>query len=223
MLAQAQPGRQALLVLAYLRKGETFAELAAGFGIGTATAWRYVSETVALLAARSPGLNRALAPGRPGTLRGDRRHVNRDRPGRRGPAVLLRQAPPPRHEPAGHLRSRRRDPVGLRASARCRARPDRGPDLGHPARTRGVRAGGAGGQGIRPLPGSTCASPTGDGASPPRRRTPTARTPSWRRPGRTRQRTATDLDNRRNSAAAPGRPGSWRKLSTSFKPARSGG
>jgi Helix-turn-helix of DDE superfamily endonuclease len=44
------PGRQALLVLAYLRKGETFAELAAGFGIGTATAWRYVREAVALLA-----------------------------------------------------------------------------------------------------------------------------------------------------------------------------
>ena len=55
------PGRQALLVLAYLRKGETFAELAAGFGVGTATAWRYVTETVALLAARSPGLRRALA------------------------------------------------------------------------------------------------------------------------------------------------------------------
>jgi hypothetical protein len=42
------PGQQALLVLAYLRKGETFAELAAGFGVGTATAWRYVEETVAL-------------------------------------------------------------------------------------------------------------------------------------------------------------------------------
>ena len=54
------PGRQALLVLAYLRKGETFAELAAGFGIGTATAWRYVTETVTLLAARSPKLRRAL-------------------------------------------------------------------------------------------------------------------------------------------------------------------
>jgi hypothetical protein len=54
------PGRQALLVLAYLRKGETFAELAAGFGIGTATAWRYVTETVALLAARAPKLRRAL-------------------------------------------------------------------------------------------------------------------------------------------------------------------
>ena len=55
------PGRQALLVLAYLRKGETFAELAAGFGVGTATAWRYVTETTALLAARSPKLRRALA------------------------------------------------------------------------------------------------------------------------------------------------------------------
>ena len=55
------PRRQALLVLAYLRKGETFADLAAGFGIGTATAWRYVTETVALLAARCPKLRRALA------------------------------------------------------------------------------------------------------------------------------------------------------------------
>jgi DDE superfamily endonuclease/Helix-turn-helix of DDE superfamily endonuclease len=54
-------GQQALLVLAYLRKGETFADLAAGFGIGTATAWRYVAETVGLLAARSPKLRKALA------------------------------------------------------------------------------------------------------------------------------------------------------------------
>src|SRR5260370_7015643 len=58
------PGRQALLVLAYLRKGDTFAELAAGFGIGTATAWRYVTETVALLAARAPKLRRALTSAR---------------------------------------------------------------------------------------------------------------------------------------------------------------
>ena len=59
---------QALLVLAYLRKGETFAEVAAGFGVGTATAWRYVSETVALLAARSPSCGgRSRTPGRPGT------------------------------------------------------------------------------------------------------------------------------------------------------------
>jgi Helix-turn-helix of DDE superfamily endonuclease/DDE superfamily endonuclease len=54
------PGRQALLVLVHLRKGETHAELAAGFGVGTATAWRYVTETVRLLAARAPRLAPAL-------------------------------------------------------------------------------------------------------------------------------------------------------------------
>jgi hypothetical protein len=54
------PGQQALLVLAHLRKGETFAELTAGFGVGTTTAWRYVSETVALLAARAPKLRQAV-------------------------------------------------------------------------------------------------------------------------------------------------------------------
>jgi hypothetical protein len=48
------PGKRALLVLAHLRKGETFADLAAGSGIGTATAWRYVNETVGLLAAWAP-------------------------------------------------------------------------------------------------------------------------------------------------------------------------
>jgi hypothetical protein len=54
------PGQQAMLVLAYLRKGETFAELAAGFGVGVATAWRYVDEVVALLAARAPKLRKAV-------------------------------------------------------------------------------------------------------------------------------------------------------------------
>jgi hypothetical protein len=52
------PGQQTLLVLAYLRKGETFADLAAGFGVGTTTAWRYVNEAVGLLAARAPGLRK---------------------------------------------------------------------------------------------------------------------------------------------------------------------
>ena len=54
------PGQQALLVLAYLRKGETFAGLAAGFGVGAATAWLYVEETVELLAARAPKLRQAV-------------------------------------------------------------------------------------------------------------------------------------------------------------------
>ena len=58
------PGRQALLVLAHLRKGETFAELAAGFEVGTATAWRYARETITLLAARAPKLRGALAAAR---------------------------------------------------------------------------------------------------------------------------------------------------------------
>jgi hypothetical protein len=61
---KCNPGQQALLVLAQLRKGETFADLAAGFGIGTATAWRYVREAVALLAARAPKLPAALAAAR---------------------------------------------------------------------------------------------------------------------------------------------------------------
>ena len=47
-------GQQALLVLAYLRKGETFAELAGGFGVGVTTAWRYVEETVVVPWRRVP-------------------------------------------------------------------------------------------------------------------------------------------------------------------------
>jgi len=53
-------GQQALLVLAYLRKGETFALLGAGFEVSTTTAWRYVNETVDLLAARAPKLKKAV-------------------------------------------------------------------------------------------------------------------------------------------------------------------
>ena len=48
-----------LLVLAYLRKGKTFADLAAGFDVGT-TARRYVEGIVALLAARAPKLRKAV-------------------------------------------------------------------------------------------------------------------------------------------------------------------
>ena len=60
----ALPPVRALLVLACLRKGETFAELAAGFGINTATAWRYLTGTVALPTARAPKLRHALAAAR---------------------------------------------------------------------------------------------------------------------------------------------------------------
>ncbi|WP_327660317.1 MULTISPECIES: transposase family protein [unclassified Streptomyces] len=53
-------GRQALLVLAHLRCGDTYARLAAGFRIGIATVYRYIREAVDLLAARAPTLDQAM-------------------------------------------------------------------------------------------------------------------------------------------------------------------
>jgi hypothetical protein len=53
-------GRQALLVVAYLRKGETYADLACGFKIGTSTVYRYVREALELLAALAPTLDQAI-------------------------------------------------------------------------------------------------------------------------------------------------------------------
>ena len=124
------PGQQALLVLAYLRKGETFAELAAGFGVGRTTAWRYVNETVELLAARAPKLRAAVRDAnRAGSrLRHPRRHAHPDRPGRRRPALLLRQAQEARHEPAGHRQSRMGTSCGSpgRCPGRCTIRKPSG-------------------------------------------------------------------------------------------------
>jgi hypothetical protein len=67
--ALAEPRAAALLVLVYLRKSETFAGLAAGFGVGTATAWRYV------LGVKN---NEAVGGVRPGTRpKGPTRYVPR--------------------------------------------------------------------------------------------------------------------------------------------------
>jgi hypothetical protein len=52
--------RQALLVLAHLRNGDTYARLAAGFAIGTSTAWRYVREAVDLLAMLADDVHAAV-------------------------------------------------------------------------------------------------------------------------------------------------------------------
>lgn len=54
------PGQQALLVLVYLRKGEPFAEVSAGFDVSATTCWRYVNETVELLAQQAPKLRAGL-------------------------------------------------------------------------------------------------------------------------------------------------------------------
>ncbi|MFB6839063.1 transposase family protein [Streptomyces sp. NPDC056361] len=51
---------QALLTLVHLRKNETFSQLGAGFGISQATAWRYVDETLDILAGWAPGLHEAF-------------------------------------------------------------------------------------------------------------------------------------------------------------------
>jgi hypothetical protein len=54
------PGRQALLVVAYLRKGETYADLACGFAVGVTTVYRYIREGLTLLAALAPTLGQAI-------------------------------------------------------------------------------------------------------------------------------------------------------------------
>jgi len=51
--------KQALLTLAHLRKNETLAQVGAGFGVSEATAWRYVDETLDVLASWAPGLHEA--------------------------------------------------------------------------------------------------------------------------------------------------------------------
>ncbi|MFE4020744.1 transposase family protein [Streptomyces sp. NPDC059101] len=52
--------RQALLALAHLRCGDTYAQLAAGFGIGIATVFRSIREAVKVLSALAPSLAEAM-------------------------------------------------------------------------------------------------------------------------------------------------------------------
>ncbi len=52
--------RQALLALAHLLCGDTYARLAAGLGIGIATVYRYLREAIEVLAALAPTLAEAM-------------------------------------------------------------------------------------------------------------------------------------------------------------------
>ncbi len=56
-----EAGRQALLVLAHLRNGDTPARLAGGFAVSPTTAWRYIREAIDLLAEQAPTLTAASA------------------------------------------------------------------------------------------------------------------------------------------------------------------
>ncbi|MEU9057285.1 transposase family protein [Streptomyces sp. NPDC048384] len=55
-----RPYDRARCTLVYLRKHDTLEQIAAGFGIGVATAWRYVNDTTGLLEDLAPSLTEAL-------------------------------------------------------------------------------------------------------------------------------------------------------------------
>lgn len=57
---KAEPGRQAVIVLAVLRHDQRLADMAGGNGVGESTVRRWVKEVVKLPAARAPRLDRAL-------------------------------------------------------------------------------------------------------------------------------------------------------------------
>jgi hypothetical protein len=121
------PGSQALLVLAHLRNGDTYQQLAAGFGIGLSTAWRYIHETIDLLATAATDLRAAGARASPAGLRHSRRHPHPDRPGSRRPALLLWKAQTPRPQRADTGRPEREPGVGIPSATGIAARPDRRP------------------------------------------------------------------------------------------------
>jgi hypothetical protein len=56
--------KQAIFALAWFRDRPDIARLGRGFGISQATAYRYLGEAIAVLAARAPGLRKALEKAR---------------------------------------------------------------------------------------------------------------------------------------------------------------
>jgi hypothetical protein len=63
-LATPRGRSAALLVVAHLRNGETYPDLAGGFGIGTTTVFRYIREALDVLAALAAALSQAIEAAR---------------------------------------------------------------------------------------------------------------------------------------------------------------
>ncbi|WP_327596733.1 transposase family protein [Streptomyces chartreusis] len=81
-----RPYDRARCTLVHLRKHNTLEQIAAGFGIGVATAWRYVNDTIERLARFAPSLPRVAHRPSRRRLRAPGRNGRRDRPTeRRGP------------------------------------------------------------------------------------------------------------------------------------------
>lgn len=208
-------------MLVHLRKGEGFAELVAGFGVGTATAWRYARETITLLAARAPKLRGALGVAKKaghafmvidGTLIPIDR-VAADRPFYSGKhrrhGINLQVISSPAAEilwVSGRLPGAVHDLTAARIWGIIRELEAAGlivlADKGY------IGA------------GEHVLTRTGAGTSPPRRRPPTPPTPGSARPVSGPTPSSRPGPSCPHCAAAPGAPGRSPKPSTSCRPAR---
>ncbi|MCC2280973.1 transposase family protein [Streptomyces sp. ET3-23] len=92
-VCRLRPYDRALCTLVYLRKHDTFEQLAARFGVGVATAWRYLSDTIEGLAVFAPSLTESPDQSPRRRLCAAGRHRRGDRPGP-GQGTLLREGPP---------------------------------------------------------------------------------------------------------------------------------
>jgi hypothetical protein len=123
------PAQQALLVLTHLRNCDTYTRLAASFAVGTTTTWRYVRESVDLLAALADDLRSAVV-----CRRG--RHAHPSSTASPMSSCTTVETQVPRDECPGRRRPGRSTRVGLACStrrySRCgrspHGRPDRRPD-----------------------------------------------------------------------------------------------
>lgn len=201
------PGRQALLVLAHLRNGDTYTRLAAGFAIGTTTARRYVREALDLLATLSDDLPTAMARISQlayaildGTL------VPIDRIADQKPYYSGKHNATA--STSGPRRPRRTTRVGLTRPARLDTRPDRRTHPRSHRRVRSCRPDDLGGQGVSgrwrhgayasqtpPAPATTVPQPEGGQPRPRPRPRPRNR--------RTRRRHPQGLEDPDKAAVLP--------------------